>query len=73
MQLVISRRMMVEKMVRRQAEKLGLSVYACEHGQHAASASLKAGASAFRAIQEGVAAAETKRLMLIIDNVNTAA
>ena len=73
MQLVNSRRMMVEKMVRRQAEKLGLSVYACEHGQQAAVASLQAGASAFRAIQEGIAAAETKRLMLIIDNVTSAA
>ena len=73
MQLVTSRRTMVEKMVRRQAEKLGLSVFACEHGQRAAVESLHAGASAFRAIQEGIAAAETKRLMLIVDNVHTAA
>ncbi len=73
MKLVNSRRTMVEKMVRRQAEKLGLSIYAADYGQQAAVEALKAGASAFRAIQEGVAAAESKRLMLVVDNVHTAA
>jgi hypothetical protein len=73
MQLVMSRQAVIEKMVRRQAEKQGLSEYAAEYGQRKARESLRTGASAFRAIQEGIAAAEAKRLMLVVDNVNTAA
>lgn len=73
MQLLMSRQLMVEKMVKRQAEKLGLSQYASEYGQRKALESLKAGASAFRAIQVGIAGAESKRLMLVIDNVHNAA
>ena len=73
MKLITSRRTMVEKMVRRQTEKMGLSEYACAFGESQALESLKQGASAFRAIQEGIAAAESKRLMLVVDNVHNAA
>ena len=73
MKLITSRRTVVEKMVRRQTRKMGLSEYACAFGEAQAVESLKQGTSAFRAIQEGIAAAESKRLMLVVNNANNAA